>query len=244
MPKFSFKFVLMRGIKMNQSDIISSFNAIKDEEYKAFNAKLLPTIDSDSIIGVRLPEVRKIAKDLIKDYRQVEEFMIALPHKYYEENLLHSALIALIKDYDLCMQEIEKFLPYVDNWAVCDCMSPKVFAKNTDKLLRKIKNWIASKEVYTCRYGIGMLMRYFLDENFKPDYVMLVSSVKSDEYYINMMIAWFYATALAKQWDDTIFIVENKVLDKWIHNKTIQKAVESRRISQDKKTYLKELKIK
>lgn len=229
---------------MNQSDIISSFNAIKDEEYKVFNAKLLPTIDSDSIIGVRLPEIRRIAKDLIKDYRQAEEFMDVLPHKYYEENLLHSALIALIKDYDLCMQETEKFLPYVDNWAVCDCMSSKVFAKNTDKLLIKIKKWIVSKEVYTCRYGIGMLMRYFLDENFNSDYLKLISTVKSDEYYINMMIAWFYATALAKQWEDTICVIENKVLDKWIHNKSIQKAVESRRISEDKKEYLKELKIK
>lgn len=244
MPKFSFKFVLMRGIKMDRSDIISSFKAIKDEKYKAFNAKLLPNIAPDSIIGVRLPEIRKIAKDLIKDYRQAEDFINVLPHKYYEENLLHSALIALIKDYDLCMQETEKFLPYVDNWAVCDCMSPKVFAKNTDKLLIKIKNWIASKEAYTCRYGIGMLMRYFLDVNFKPDYLRLVSSVKSDEYYVNMMIAWFYATALAKQWEDTICVLENRILDKWIHNKTIQKAVESRRISKDKKAYLKELKIK
>lgn len=212
-----------------------------DKKYAEFHSKLIPTVKEETIIGVRVPTLRKFAKELAKN-SQTGDFLEKLPHKFYDENMLHAIMISDIKDYSICIEKINEFLPYVDNWAVCDCMSPKVFKAHKSELLTEIKNWIKSKDIYTCRYGLGMLMRYFLDENFKTEYTELAASVKSDEYYINMMIAWFFATALAKQWDTAIEYLHGMRLDKWVHNKTISKAYESYRISDDKKKYLKTLK--
>ena len=223
-------------------DIIKELFKLQDKKYQEMQYKIIPNIDSSTIIGVRTPELRKLAKTLIKeDYKS---FLDDLPHKYFDENQLHAFTISLIKDYDECLDCVNKFLPYIDNWATCDQLSPVVFKKNTDSLLNSIKEWIKSRDTYTIRFGIGMLMSYYLDDNFKSDYLKLVSKIKSDEYYVNMMIAWYFATALAKQYDKTIPYIENNVLDKWTHNKTIQKAIESYRVSDDHKEYLRKLKIK
>ena len=214
---------------------------LQDKEYGEFQAKLTPGIDKSQIIGVRVPAVRKLAKEYIKD-EEAQEFLNTLPHEYYDENMLHGLLISEIKDYENCIELIDKFLPYVDNWAVCDIMSPKAFKKNKDKLIIKIKEWMKSKHTYTCRFGVEMLMSHFLDEDFKEEYLEMVSKIHSEEYYVQMVIAWLFATALAKQWDATIPYIENQKLDKWIHNKTIQKARESYRITDEQKEYLKGLK--
>ena len=215
---------------------------MQDKKYQEFQSKLLPTIDSKKMIGVRTKELRKYAKSLIKeDYKS---FLDELPHNYFDENQLHAFIISEIKDYNECINYIDKFLPYVDNWATCDQLSPKIFKKNKDLLLDKIKEWIKSKDTYTIRFGIRMLMQYYLDDNFKDKYLEWIISIKSNEYYVNMMIAWFFATALAKQYDSVIRVIEEKKLDVWIHNKTIQKAVESYRITNEQKEYLKKLKRK
>ena len=214
---------------------------LQDKEYRKLQIKTIPNVDSETIIGVRTPELRKIAKQLFKG-NNYKNFINDLPHKYFDENQLHAFIISEIKDYDECLDCYNKFLPYIDNWATCDQSSPKVFLKNPDKLIKEIKKWIKSKETYTIRFGIGMLMRMYLDDNFKPEYLELVSKIKSNEYYVNMMIAWYFATALAKQYDTTIKIIEEKKLDKWVHNKTIQKAVESYRITNEQKEYLRSLK--
>lgn len=216
---------------------------LQDIKYRDFQSKLIPGIDTDSVIGVRTPELRKYAKKLAKQ-TDIEVFLDILPHKYFDENQLHAFIISEIKDYDSCIVEVNKFLPYVDNWATCDQMSPKVFKKHKEDLLKEISGWVDSSETYTIRFGIGMLMQHFLDEDFNPKYHEMVASVKSDEYYINMMIAWYFATALAKQWDATVpYIVEHR-LEKWTNNKAIQKSVESYRISPEQKEYLKSFKIK
>ncbi|WP_243143490.1 DNA alkylation repair protein [Pseudobutyrivibrio xylanivorans] len=216
---------------------------LQDIKYRDFQSKLIPGIDTDSVIGVRTPELRKYAKKLAKQ-TDIEVFLDILPHKYFDENQLHAFIISEIKDYDSCIVEVNKFLPYVDNWATCDQMSPKVFKKHKEELLKEISGWVDSSETYTIRFGIGMLMQHFLDEDFNPKYHEMVASVKSDEYYINMMIAWYFATALAKQWDATVpYIVEHR-LEKWTNNKAIQKSVESYRISPEQKEYLKSFKIK
>ena len=224
-------------------NIIKTLLDLKDKKYGEFQIKLIPTVDPKSIIGVRTPELRKLAKEIIKE-NDYEAFLNDLPHKYFDENQLHAFIISEIKDYDKCLDEVNKFLPYVDNWATCDQMSPKVFKKNHDKLIDNITKWIKSKETYTIRFGIGMLMQYYLDDNFKPEYLKLVSKLKSQEYYVNMMIAWYFATALAKQYENTLPYIEEKKLDTWTHNKTIQKAIESYRITPEQKEYLKSLKIK
>lgn len=221
--------------------ITNKLLTLKDEKFKEFNAKLIPNVDKKTIIGIKVPILRKIAKEYIDD-KECVKFLNTLPHKYYDEYMLHGLLISEIKDYNLCIKFLDKFLPYVDNWAVCDITSPKVFKKNTDKLIDVIYKWINSKDVYKCRFGIGMLMSYYLDEHYKKEYLKLPASIKSEEYYINMMIAWFYATALAKRWDDTIKYLEKNKLDIWVHNKTIKKACESNRISKEQKEYLKTLK--
>lgn len=223
-------------------EILDELFKLRDEEYAEFQSKLTPTVDKNKFIGVRVPEVRQLAKIYIKD-EEAKEFLKILPHKYYDENMLHGLLISEIKDYNICIKEVDRFLPYVDNWAVCDIMSPKIFKKNKDKLIEKIKIWSKSKDVYTCRFGIEMLMSHFLDEDFKPEYLEIPSKIDSDEYYIQMMIAWFFATALAKQWNETIKYIEKEKLSKWVHNKTIQKARESNRITNEQKEYLKSLKI-
>ena len=214
----------------------------QDIKYRDFQAPLFPNIDKEKMIGVRTPDLKKLAKELY-GCETANKFLEALPHEYFDENQLHAFLISLIKDYETCLEEVERFLPYIDNWGTCDQLSPKVFAKHKDKLIVDIKRWIKSKHVYTVRFAIGMLLSLYLDESFQEEYLELVSKVKSDEYYINMMIAWYFATALAKQYNATIKYIEDKRLDSWVHNKTIQKAVESYRINDNQKDYLKSLKI-
>lgn len=214
----------------------------QDLEYKKFHTKLMPGISPDKVIGVRIPVLRKLAKTIFNE-KTGEKFLETLPHNYYEENNLHSFLIADIKDYDKCIKEIDLFLPFIDNWATCDSLRPKCFKKNKDKLIGKIYEWLKSTHTYTVRFGIEMLMIHFLDNDFKKEYLEKVSLVKSDEYYINMMIAWYFATALSKKWEETFVYIENKKLDTWVHNKTIQKAIESYRITNEQKEILRKLKI-
>ena len=211
---------------------------LQDIKYRDFHSRLMPGIDKETIIGIRVPVLRKYAKS-IAGTELSEKFIKELPHRYYEENNLHMMLITRIKDYDRCISEIERFLPYIDTWATCDFPAPKCFENHKEELLPVIKVWIASGETYTIRYGIGMLMRLYLDEDFDPEYVRLVVGVKSDEYYVNMMIAWYMATALAKQWDTVIPYIEEHRMSDWVHRKTIQKAVESYRITDEQKKYLK-----
>lgn len=216
---------------------------LQDSDYKEFNCKLIPTVEPDMIIGVRTPVLRRFAKDFAKN-SESEKFLNSLPHKYYEENNLHAFLIEGIKDYKLCIAAINDFLPYVDNWATCDTMSPSVLKKHLPELLEQIQTWITSQRTYTIRFGIEMLMKYYLDGEFKTEYLEMVAGVESEEYYVNMMIAWYFATALAKQYEATIWFIEQEKLSPWTHNKTIQKAVESYRISSEQKAYLKTLKRK
>lgn len=215
--------------------------ALRDEAYKSFNSALIPTVDPDTIIGVRTPALRALAKRL-HGTAEAQRFMAQLPHKWYEENNLHAFLIEHIRDYDECTAATESFLPYIDNWATCDGFSPKVFKKHLPELLEKIKVWIDSEHTYTVRYAMGMLMRYYLDEEFSPEYPEMVATVKSEEYYIRMMQAWYFATALAKQYDAVLPYLTGHRLDGWTHNKTIQKAVESYRITPEQKAYLRTLK--
>lgn len=222
-------------------DIRKELFKLQDIEYRDFQVKLFPTLKESMIIGVRTPKLRSYAKTLIKD-NNYENFLNDLPHKYFDENQLHAFIISEIKDYDTCISYLNKFLPYVDNWATCDQLSPKVFKKYQSELLEQIKIWIKSRKTYTIRFAIGMLMKYFLDNEFKVEYLNMVSNVKSDEYYVNMMVAWFFATALAKKYDEAITFIEENKLDTWIHNKTIQKAIESYRISTNQKNYLRNLK--
>lgn len=214
---------------------------MQDEAYADFQHKLTPTVPRELFIGVRVPKLRKLAKSYGRE-KEAAEFVQTLPHQYYDENMLHGILLSEIKDYGECVVAVDAFLPYVDNWAVCDVMSPKVFRKHKEELMSKIREWIASDHVYTCRFGIKMLMSHFLDENFKKEYLELPAGVHSDEYYVNMMIAWYFATALAKQWDAAISYIADRRLDAWVHNKAIQKARESNRIANEQKEYLKCLK--
>ena len=211
---------------------------LQDMAYRDFHSRLMPDIDKETVIGIRVPVLRKYAKS-IAGTELAEKFIKELPHCYYEENNLHMMLITGIKDYDRCLTEIERFLPYIDNWATCDFPAPKCFENRKEDLLPVIKRWIASSETYTIRYGIGMLMRLYLDADFDPEYVRIVAEVKSDEYYVNMMIAWYMATALAKQWDAVVPYIEEHRMSDWVHRKTIQKAVESYRITDEQKRYLK-----
>lgn len=211
---------------------------LQDETYRDFQSALMPTVPKEKVIGVRTPALRKLAKQLTGT-PQAEAFLQALPHDYYEENNLHAFLIEAIRDYGTALAETEKFLPYIDNWATCDFPEPKCFRKNKKAVLEEVRKWIASTETYTIRYGIGMLMRLFLDEDFSPEYLEMAAGVQSQEYYVNMMIAWYFATALAKQWDAAVPYIEQHRLSDWVHKKTIQKAVESYRITSEQKEYLK-----
>lgn len=213
---------------------------LQDIKYRDFNSSLIPGIEKETVIGVRILVLRKFAKEYAKS-GETEQFMRELPHKYYEENNLHMMLIAQIKDYDKCISETEKFLPHIDNWATCDSPLPKCFDKNKEDVLGRAKNWIATDATYVKRYGMGVMMRLFLDEDFKEEYIQLVAGVKSEEYYVNMMIAWYMATALAKQWDAAIPYIQERRLSEWVHRKSIQKAVESYRITPEQKEYLKGL---
>lgn len=224
-------------------EIREEFETLKDEQYKNFQVKLMPTIHAETVIGVRTPQLRCMAKKYAKSDK-VENFLELLPHEYFDENQLHAFIISLEKDFEICVARVEKFLPYIDNWATCDQLSPKVFKKNAKNLLPYIDKWIVSDKTYTVRFAIGMLMQHFLDEYFDSSYLLKVSKIYSEEYYINMMIAWYFATALAKQYDAALPYIEEKRLDIWTHNKTIQKAIESNRISVEQKVYLRQLKIK
>ena len=212
--------------------------ALQDLKYRDFNSSLIPNIEKRTIIGVRVPEVRKLAKKLFAEIDCFRYFNI-LPHGYFEENLLHAFMIEKINDFDICITAAEDFLPYIDNWAVCDSFFPPVFKKQKEKLLPRIPRLIKSGHTYTVRYAIEILMRLFLDESFKAEYLETVSSVVSEDYYVNMMRAWYFATALAKQYESAIVYIKENRLDDWTHNMTIKKAVESRRINAETKSYLK-----
>ena len=224
-------------------DIREDLFANQDVKYRDFQSKLTPTIEANTAIGVRTPVLRKLAKYYSKR-QDVDEFLADLPHKYFDENQLHAFILSEIKDFDECIGKLERFLPFVDNWATCDQMSPKCFKKNHEKLLPYLNKWIKSDDTYTVRFAIVTFMAHFLDEDFDEGYLGLVSDIKSDEYYINMAIAWYFATALAKQYDKTIPYIENKTLDVWTHNKAIQKSIESYRVTAEHKEYLKSLKVK
>lgn len=223
--------------------ILNDLFSFQDKEYREFNSKLIPNVSKENIIGVRIPTLRKYEKT-IKNTAFAKEFLTSLPHRYIEENTLHALLLENIRDYDEAIKALNEFLPYVDNWAVCDIMSLKIFKNHLDILPQQLDIWLNSKHTYTIRFAIKMYMTYFLDENFNITYMNKISKIISDEYYVNMMIAWYFATALAKQYDSTIKLLEAKSLDPWVHNKTIQKAVESYRITAEQKEYLKTLKIK
>ena len=228
---------------MAQNEIIGKLLELQDLSYKEFHSKLMPTVNPDKIIGVRTPDLRKLSKELAGT-ALAKEHLRSLPHQYYEEDNLHGFLIEKIKDYDKCIEELNEFLPYVDNWATCDMMSPKVFKKYLPELLEQIKVWMASEHTYMIRFGMKTLMTFYLDEEFREEYLEMVASVQSEEYYIKMMVAWFFATALAKQYEAALPYIENQKLEIWTHNKAIQKAVESYRITAEQKVYLKSLKLK
>ncbi|MBO4396350.1 MAG: DNA alkylation repair protein [Eubacterium sp.] len=235
----------------------------QDKKYRDMQIRIVPSVDPESIIGVRTPILRKYAKDLAKR-EDVSDFLEDLPHRYFDENQLHAFIISVGKDFDVCIGNVERFLPFVDNWATCDQMSPGVFKKHRPELLKHIREWIRSDEAYTIRFGVGMLMEHFLDEDFSPEYPEMVAGIRpasgadtqdgsstskpvpagSEEYYIQMMIAWYFATALAKQYDAILPYIEEQRLAEWTHNKAIQKSIESYRITPEQKDYLRTLKIK
>ena len=215
--------------------------ALCDEWYKGFQCKLMPTVDADKVIGIRTPALRNFARQ-IKDTPEAKAFLANLPHKFYEENNLHGFLIEFIRDYDECIAALDRFLPFVDNWATCDSINPKVFAKYPDRLIEDVKRWLSSEDVYTVRFGLKTLMNHFLDKNFKSEYLQLAAKTPTEEYYLSMMTAWYFATALAKQYDAALPVILERRLDRVTHNRTIQKAVESYRITPDQKEFLKTLK--
>lgn len=225
---------------MTNEEIRKKLFESKDEKYKLFQCKLMPTVPSDTVIGVRIPELRKLAKELYKS-GDTAEFLSSLPHKYYEENNLHSFIIEQIKDVGECIAETDRFLPYIDNWATCDSLRPKCFKNNVQAVIPKAREYIASRHTYTVRFGIELLMLYCLDDLFDKKYPLWISETESGEYYVNMMRAWYFATALAKQYESVIEYIEKRKLDAFTHSKTIQKACESFRISEEKKEYLKTL---
>lgn len=228
---------------MNRDEIVTELFRMRDADYALLQAKIIPTVAADRIIGVRTPALRAFAKALYKD-RDKEDFLSCTPHQYFDENQLHAFVISLEKDFDKCIAEVDAFLPFIDNWATCDQLSPKAFKREPEKLLQYIQSWIKSDQTYTVRFAIGMLMQHFLDERFEAGYADMVAEVRSEEYYINMMIAWYFATALAKQYERTVPYLEGRCLDGWVHNKAIQKSVESYRITDEQKAYLKTLKVR
>lgn len=217
--------------------------SLQDLEYKKFHCALMPTVDPDTVIGVRVPELRKFAKN-IKGTTEAENFLLSLPHNYYEENNLHAFLIQQEKDFDQALSLTKDFLPYINNWATCDMFRPAVFKKNPEKLIVEIYKWIKSDKTYTVRFAIGLLLSSYLDENFKPEYLDVVAKINSGEYYINIMAAWYFQTALVKQYDTTLPYITGRRLYPWVHNKTIRKSVESLRISKEIKEFLKTLIVK
>lgn len=230
---------------MSEKTITDGLFALKDENYRRFHAKLIPDIPIDNIIGVRTPVLRKYAKEVAK-LPETNIFLESLPHIYYEENNLHGALLSLLypKDIIAFMEQLERFLPYVDNWATCDMLSPKIFKKHLSYVYERVQKWLQSDAVYTIRFGIVTLLGFYLDDAFEPEMLQLVANVRSEEYYVNMAVAWYFSMALVKQYDATLPYIQNRVLEPWTHNKSIQKAIESRRIPQETKAYLRGLKIR
>ena len=224
-------------------DITEQLFMLKDEKYKEFHSRLMPDIEPDRIIGIRVPVLRRLARELVKN-GEAGEFIKVLPHFYYEENNLHAFILEEIKDYDTLISELDRFLPFIDNWATCDSLRPRIFWKNTERLIDDAERWMNSSDEFTVRFGIEAMMLYFLGGNFKKAYPERIAAIKSDKYYINMMLAWYFATALAKQWEAVIPFIENGLLSDWVHNKTIQKAIESYRITPEQKKYLRALRRK
>ena len=228
---------------MNREEIVAELFRMQDKDYALMQTKIIPTVAADRIIGVRTPALRTFAKSLYKD-SDIDAFLSSVPHQYFDEDQLHAFILSLEKNFDKCIAEVDAFLPYIDNWATCDQLSPGVFKKEPEKLLPYIQSWIKSDRTYTVRFAIGMLMQHFLDEKFDVKYADMAAEVRSEEYYVNMMIAWYFATALAKQYELILPYLEEKRLDDWVHNKAIQKSVESYRITDEQKAYLKTLKVR
>ena len=239
------RFILYNHLVMQNiiDEIRAELQSLQDTGYRDLQCKILPTVKSETIIGVRTPDLRQLAKRVSKR-DDVEVFLNDLPHTCFDENQLHAFIISGIKDFKRCVDSVSRFLPYIDNWATCDQLSPKVFIKHKEELLPWIRGWIADGNTYTVRFGVGMLMQHYLDDAFDSAYPSLVAEIRSEEYYVRMMVAWYFATALAKQYETIIPFLEKKRLDVWTHNKTIQKAVESYRITPEQKDYLKSLRIK
>ena len=239
--------IRIKDENMNKTTIITNVQTrlfeLQDLKYRDFHAKLMPTVNKEKIIGVRTPALRVFAKKYGKT-DEAKEYLQILPHQYYEENNLHGLLIEQIKDYDTCLEELERFLPYIDNWATCDLLALHMMKKHRDIFIREVFRWIESDQPYTIRFGISMLMRHYLDEEFKTEYPEKVAAIRSEEYYVNMMRAWYFATALAKQYENVLPFLEKRQMDVWTHNKTIQKAIESYRITSEQKEYLRTLRIK
>lgn len=228
-------------MKSIEKTVYERLFALRDEKFREFHRKLIPNVPESTIIGVRTPDIRALAKEMKKD-GSAAEYIKILPHKYYEEYNLHGAIISDMRDYDMCVSELGRFLPYVDNWATCDLMRPVSFKKHKNELIAAIDGYLKSDHVYTVRFGMEMLMTYYLDEDFKPEYLQKVSAIHSDEYYLNMMQAWYFATALAKQYEYAIPYLENNVLGRDAHNMTVSKCRDSFRISAERKAYIKSLK--
>ena len=239
--------IRIKDENMNKTTIITNVQTrlfeLQDLKYRDFHAKLMPTVNKEKIIGVRTPALRVFAKKYGKT-DEAKEYLQILPHQYYEENNLHGLLIEQIKDYDTCLEELERFLPYIDNWATCDMLAVKVVKNHLDTFIDEVYRWMESDHAYTIRFGLSMLMRYYLEDAFQMEYPEKVAQIRSEEYYVNMMRAWYFATALAKQYDKILPFIEKQKLDVWTHNKTIQKAIESYRITPEQKEYLRGLKIK
>ena len=239
--------IRIKDENMNKTTIITNVQTrhfeLQDLKYRDFHAKLMPTVKKEKIIGVRTPALRVFAKKYGKT-DEAKEYLQILPHQYYEENNLHGLLIEQIKDYDICLEELERFLPYIDNWATCDLLALHMMKKHRDIYIREVYRWMGSDKPYTIRFGISMLMRHYLDEEFKTEYPEKVATIRSEEYYVNMMRAWYFATALAKQYENVLPFLEKRQMDVWTHNKTIQKAIESYRITSEQKEYLRTLRIK
>ena len=228
---------------MNRDGIVSELFRLQDRDYAVMQAKIIPTVSADRIIGVRTPALRSLAKALCKE-RDIDGFLSCLPHPYFEEDQLHAFVISEEKDFDRCIAKVDAFLPFIDNWATCDQLSPRAFKKDPEKLLPHIQAWIRSDKTYTVRFAIGMLMQHFLDARFDAKYADAVAGIRSEEYYVNMMIAWYFATALAKQYERVLPYLENRRLADWTHNKAIQKSVESYRITDEQKAYLRTLRVR
>lgn len=228
---------------MKRNEIVAELFRLQDKEYARMQAKIIPTVSPDRIIGVRTPALRDFAKSLSKD-QDIGEFLSYLPHQYFDEDQLHAFVISLEKDFNQCIAEVDAFLPFIDNWATCDQLSPKAFKKEPEKLLPYIQIWIKSDKTYTVRFAIGLLMQHFLDDHFDLKYADEVAGIRSEEYYVRMMIAWYFATALAKQYELVLPYLEDKRLDDWVHNKAIRKSIESYRITDEQKAYLRTLKVR